>query len=91
MSLNIIESETVVDLQDILIAIKFGRYNLTRHARLRMEERKLTFKDIRRCGNTGKASLTEDGKIRITGTGCDNEILTLICIYDGGVLVITMF
>jgi len=56
-----------------------------------MAERNVSHADIRTCGETGKAKLQSDGKIKVTGTDLDGDELTLICVEEDGVLIITVF
>ncbi len=68
-----------------------GRYVLTIHARLRMAERSVYDFDIRECGLNGKISVQTDGKFKIQGFDQDGDDLTLICIDNGDVLIVTLF
>ena len=80
-----------MDLQHVLAALAHGNYETTLHARRRMAERNVTHKDILQCGATGHASLEKDGKVRVDGFDCDGDDLTLVCVDEGGVLIITVF
>jgi hypothetical protein len=68
-----------------------GNFRLTRHALERMAERTVSKADIRKVGSTGVVKLAEDGKFKVTGVDLDGDELSLICVYDHGTLIITVF
>ena len=43
------------------------------------------------CGSTGKVTLASDGKLKVVGFDIDGDELTVICVYDNGTLVITVY
>ena len=59
-------------------------------AQRRMSERRITHSDIRNCGKTGSTFLNED-KIKVKGLDCDGESLTIACINEDGVIIVTVF
>ena len=78
-------------LQHVLTALNQGDYQVTLHARQRMAQRNVTHENIRSCGSNGKSTQEQDGKIRVEGNDCDGVELTLICVDENGVLIITVF
>ena len=75
---------------DVLILLKNGKYLVTLHAQRRMSERKISHADIRNCGLTGNA-VRSDNKIKVTGYDCDGESMTVVCVSEDGVIIITVF
>lgn len=78
------------EFKDVLSLLKNGKYMVTLHAQRRMAERKISHADIRKCGATGNAVLTEN-KIKVTGLDCDSEALTVVCVNEDGVIIVTVF
>lgn len=78
-------------LQRILKALERGEYETTLHARQRMAQRNVAHADIRSCGETGKAIKQESGKIKVSGVDVDGDDLSIICVEENGVLIITVF
>ncbi len=68
-----------------------GDFRLTRHALERMAERTVSKADIRNVGATGVVKLAENGKFKVTGGDLDGDELSLICVYEYGTLIITVF
>lgn len=79
-----------VDLRFVLKQIANGKYRVTLHCQHRMIERSVSHRDIRNCAKVGIAKWDED-KIRIIGRDIDHEELTLICVFEQDVLLITVF
>lgn len=79
-----------LEFKDVLNLLKNGKYLVTLHAQRRMSERKISHADIRKCGATGSAVLTED-KIKIMGSDCDGEALTVVCVKEDDVIIVTVF
>ncbi len=77
--------------QLVLEDLASGNFRLTRHALERMAERSVTRADIRNVGMMGVAKPAEDGKLRVRGVDLDGEELTLVCVYEDGTLIITVF
>ncbi len=77
--------------QHVLSALGDGDYQVTLHARQRMASRCVTHQDIRACGSSGTAKAHADGKIQVRGFDCDCDELTLICVEESGILIITVF
>lgn len=75
----------------ILKDLSSGDFNTTTHADERMAERNVADSDIRSCGRTGTAFLQSDGKYKVTGKDLDGDSLTLICVWNGDTLIITVF
>lgn len=75
---------------DTLNLLSHGKYLVTLHAQRRMAERKISHADIKNCGKTGSATFSED-KIKVTGLDCDGEDLTVVCVNEDGVIIITVF
>jgi len=78
-------------LPQILSALSLGDYRVTLHAKLRMSERNISHADIRNCGQSGLAMAQSDGKVKVVGRDIDGVQLTLICVIEDGVLLITVF
>lgn len=79
------------DLHEILQRLSIGDYQTTLHARIRMSERNISDADVRCCGHNGLAILQTDGKIKIKGHDIDGEKLTIICVEEDDVLIITLY
>lgn len=75
----------------ILDDLRSGTFLITAHARKRMHERGAAKADIVECGNTGTVTPQEDGKYKVTGCDVDGDALTVICAYDDGTLVVTLY
>jgi hypothetical protein len=67
-------------------------FSLTFHARQRMAERMIRIEDI---GNVGFTAYEKDrqsnGRWKLVGKDLDGDELAVICIYDGGTLVVTIY
>lgn len=75
----------------VLEDLQHGNFHLTRHAKIRMVERQITMPDIFSVGRTGICTKEPDGKFKVRGEDCSSETVTLICAYDEGTLIITVF
>lgn len=84
---------TIESADEVLEALKPGRFRLSIHAMERMAERSVTQADIRACGHTAIRCLRQltEGRIRVDGRDLDGELLAVICVWDDGLLVITIF
>lgn len=80
-----------MDFQTIVFTLGSRNYRVSLHARQRMAERNITHADIRNCAITGKMILEEHHKIRIKGFDIDGHELTIICVEEDGLLIITVF
>ena len=80
-----------MNLKEALERLSVGDYKLTLHAKLRMSERNISDSDIRCCGQTGIATLQEDGKIKVKGQDIDKDSLTIICVKEDEFLIITLY
>lgn len=80
----------VLDCNEILNLLKAGKYLVTLHAKQRMASRKISHADIKNCGATGSV-IESEGKIKVTGLDCDSEELSIICVYEDGIIIITVF
>ena len=80
-----------MDPHEVLEALAQGHYQVTLHAGQRMSQRNVSHADIRCCGKNGKALRQGDGKIKVWGFDLDGEALSLICVEEGGVLIVTVF
>ena len=78
-------------LKEILRRLSLGDYQATLHAKLRMSERGISDSDIKCCGDNGNAFLQEDGKIKIIGKDIDGDFLTIICVEEDNILIITVY
>ncbi len=75
----------------ILRTLANGNYRVTLHAKQRMSERNITHADVRHCGLDAVAFRQSDGKFKVVGRDLDSERLTLICVFEDGVLIISAF
>jgi hypothetical protein len=73
----------------ILEEISAENFSLTKHARIRMNERNISTEDIIECANTGVISQAGN-KFEIVGYDMDGEKMSIICVYEDGVLIITV-
>ena len=82
----------MTDEERIIKDLISGDYHTTVHAEIRMGERNITDSDISNCAKTA-ASVTrqENGKFRVQGLDLDGDLLSVVCIWDGDTLVITLF
>jgi hypothetical protein len=77
--------------QRVLKALSSGDYRTTFHADERMEERCVADKDIRACARSGSLTTQPDCKFKVVGNDLDGEVLTIICVWNGDALIITVF
>lgn len=92
MDSSILKKDYLLEyLPQILSALSLGDYRVTFHAKLRMSERNISHADIRNCGQSGLAIVQSDGKIKVVGRDIDGAQLTLICVIEDGVLLVTVF
>jgi hypothetical protein len=75
----------------ILEDLAQGNFKLTKHAKIRMLDRTITMSDIFNVARTGVCTKETDGKYKVVGSDCSEEDVTLICVYDEGTLIITVF
>jgi Domain of unknown function (DUF4258) len=75
----------------VLEDLASGNFRLTRHAIERMGQRTVTRADIRNVGGTGTVKPGDDGKLKVTGVDLDGDELTVVCVYESGTLIITVF
>ena len=77
----------------ILIGLKTGNFLLSVHASHRMRQRSVTAADIRTCGRSAKCCRynAQNGTWRVEGTDLDGETLTVICAFDGEIIIVTIF
>lgn len=72
--------------------LRSGSFELTQHALKRMRERGVRRTDIINLGfNLFRSLDQENGKVKLEGLDCDGEELTVVCVYDLGTLVITVY
>ncbi len=77
----------------ILGFLEEGKYILTRHARVRAQERAVRPRDLRSLGKTGAIIYEENDprKFRIFGFDYHGEPLTAVAVYEFELLIITLF
>ena len=75
----------------VLEDLALGNFRLTRHALVRMAQRTVTKADIRQVGRFGVVKSSIGGKIKVIGEDLDGDALTVVCVYECGTLVITVF
>ena len=78
-------------MKHILEALRDGIYRYTVHARKQMSIRNFIDNDVRSCGETGEAFINKDNQIEVWGITVDNDPITVICVEDNGILIITVF
>jgi len=66
-----------------------GYYKLTFHAHERMSQRNITRYDISDCAQTGVLTF-KDNKYHIVGKDSSGESMKIVCVYEDGVLIITV-
>lgn len=81
----------MIDLHELLKKLSMGEYQTTLHARIRMGERSISDADIQCCGHNGLAILQDDGKVKVKGHDIDGEKLTIICVEENDILIITIY
>ena len=79
------------DKKRILRDLKQGNYHLSLHAIERMDERNITRGDILSCSNNLISIQLLNGKYRVRGFDTSGESITIICIWNGNTLIITLF
>lgn len=77
--------------QYILDCLSSGRYSVTLHAKQRMAQRGVSHTDIMSCGSNGVLVSQQEEKFKVVGNDLDGDELTLICVLEGNVLIITVF
>jgi hypothetical protein len=79
--------------EQIVEALKTGKFLPSVHAARRMRQRSITEADIRRCGLTAKACYyqSRNKTWRIEGEDLDGDPLTVVCGVDGIVVIVTIF
>ena len=81
-----------MSVQNILEDLKLNRFSITDHAYLRMSQRHVIRADIRSGGQTCMDwEVQANGRFKITGTDTEGDELTVVCVYDGETLVVTLF
>ena len=69
-----------------------GRYRVTLHARQRMAARMISDNDVIECGRTSYFLKQQiDGKYKVKGLDLDGEELTILCVWDGETILVTLF
>ena len=79
-----------VNFNEVLDLLKVGKYLVTLHTKQRMAQRNISHADIKNCGATGSA-IESEGKIKVSGFDCDGEELSVVCVNEDGVIIITVF
>lgn len=68
-----------------------GRFVLSGHARQRMSERNVTFRDVRHALTNARSCSAEGERWRVKGPDWDGDDLVLVCVLEDGVIVVTVF
>jgi hypothetical protein len=85
-------SQFVSENSRILVALSNGQFRVTLHARHRMAERMISDSDIMECGRTAyRVSAQMAGKFKVEGMDLDGAELSVVCIWDGETVIITVF
>lgn len=77
--------------KNVLQSLYLGTYRLTLHARKRMSERGISSKDIQYLGQNRYVEDQEKGKYKVTGVDIDGLDLTVICVDEDEVLIVTVY
>jgi hypothetical protein len=80
-------------LKDIQGFAGANRITFTKHARERMAERGASLADVREALLTAKSCSAGDkpGKWIVPGADLDGDDLTVVCVIESGVVVITVY
>ena len=78
-----------MNAEDIRSLLMAGDFRLTTHARQRMSERNVTRQDIRVAVEQGTIKTVGD-KFEVTGLDETLDPLKVVCVFDNGVLIITV-
>jgi hypothetical protein len=91
--INLVNNTMSSDEETIIDALKTGKFLISVHAARRMIQRSITEADMRACGQTARSCLhqPQHGTWRIEGEDLEGEILTVICGFDDGVVIVTIF
>jgi hypothetical protein len=74
------------------LALAAGHFIVTLHALKWMASRGVSDFDIMECGRTvEEVKIQCDGKSRVRGLDLDGDELTVICVFEGDVMVITVY
>lgn len=68
-----------------------GRFVLSSHARQRMGERNVTFRDVRHALTNAHSCSAQGARWRVEGPDWDDDELALVCVLEDGVIVVTVF
>ncbi len=80
------------DIEFIVRDLKRNDFELTGHARKRMQERCVSRGDIVNVSQTfRKIEKQDSGKIKIMGLDRSGDDLTIICVYESGTLIVTVY
>lgn len=77
-------------LELVRAEIVSNNFRLTSHARLRMDERNVTRKDIIECVRSG-LGFTEGDKFNFVGYDSEGIKLKVVCAYIESILIITVY
>ena len=81
-----------MSIQHVLDDLRLNRFAITSHAVQRMSERGVMRKDIRSVGDSCSSwAVQANGRFKIKGRDSEGDDLTVICVYDGETLVVTLF
>lgn len=68
-----------------------GRIVISQHALVRMRQRNVSFRDVRRALSAAHTCQPEADKWKVTGPDTDGDGLTCVVMIEDDVLVITVF
>jgi hypothetical protein len=69
-----------------------GRYRVIGHARKRMGERGVTFRDLRHSlVNAASCTAQENDRWRVATADLDGDALTVVVVFEDDVVVITLY
>jgi len=77
----------------ILASLQAGEFVLSIHAAHRMDQRSVTYADIRACALSAESCFYQRrrGTWRIEGKDLDGKSLTVICGVDVTIVIVTIF
>ena len=80
-------------LREVRRYATLGRVTMSRHAQQRARERGATFPDVREALMNAVRCVPgdEDGRWNATGPDLDDDPLTVVLVFEAGVLVVTVF
>ena len=82
------EAEALREIQGFFAA---NRYEISTHAVLRMRQRGAQESDVRHAIAHATACRKDAARWRVDGPDVDGDELTMICVLESGVVIVTIF